>query len=1047
MNALLSSLAKACRENKFNHKLLIVNSYRLGNQLMAALAREGFFWLNLAPVTPLDLAWGIREKDFTGQELEMISDGQALLLVSEILEEMNNSGRLKYFSKLEGADCLVNLLKGTVVELRMAGISSEDIDPGNFVDKEKGRELRTVLKGYEKRLQEEKLLDSAALYTQVLESLRQGGAVKRKEVLYLLPQEQELDFLSFNFLDVLTEGQRIILPTENVGSLSNPNGFYFQKAGKPEKESPFSWLFEVENAPPFAGEEPEVEIFQAYGAACEIKEVFRRLKRESIPADKAVVCYTSAEAYLPLLLTLSSTYNIPLTFADGIPVVFTRPGKLLLGLLSWIEGNYAASTLYRLFTEGALKVSSGINLARLLRRAGIGWGRERYLPCLEALEQGLQADAQSVETEESEGLRAYLASQQEQVRELKKIISFILDSLPLPERLENQDNPRNPENLESPENRGEVNFQQFCTALAEILEAYAHERGSWDRDAGEALREELAETSRSIEGKTPMGRGVKKLKERLTNLRIGASGFEPGHLHVTSLGQGEWSYRSYTFLVGLDDGHFPGSGLQDPVLLERERAALSPNLMSRSAFPQENIYRLNRFLSSRRKGKITFSFSSFDPVEGRASFPAAVLLQVYRLKTGNPQADYSAFMNSLARPASYFPEEHIYSFSEDEWWGSLVLKGKKAGSLQEVRDCYRGLHKGLLAEEARSGERFTIFDGKVCANLDQVDPRQNQRPLSATGIERLATCPFSYFLRYILKVESPEEQIFDPGAWLAPLFRGLLMHRIYAEYLRKICSQTPVSTSESSADREFLTEIAEELIEETKEEIPPPSPVVYEQEKAELLQGLEVFLRAEEELWQEGSIPVYLEVPFGLGSQDIEEAGQGLETPLQVELPDGGIVGLRGRIDRIDCISSKGVYRVWDFKTGSTYGFDEGKHFQKGRQIQHALYGLAAEVILQQEDPKARVEEAGYIFPTEKGEGQRFLRSQGRRQEALEALQKMLDLLSAGGFCATDDKDRCKYCDYQPVCRFPHSVERMKEKLSCRDNAELEPWKELQEYE
>ncbi|RQD74207.1 MAG: PD-(D/E)XK nuclease family protein [Candidatus Syntrophonatronum acetioxidans] len=1026
VNTFLASLAKACQDYRFKPKLLIVESYQQGHQLLTALAGEGVSWLNLVPVTPLDLAQEIWDRDPRAGDFQGIGPGQALFLVSEILDKMYSQSLLEYFSKLQGTDSLVDLLYGTLQELRMAGISSDQVKIESFVDEKKGRELKILLEEYEKTLEEEKLLDSAALYSRALDMLKKDKGSGRDN-LYLLPEELDLDYLSFTFLDRLTREGRLVLPGEKVEGLSRTHDFYFKASPIPQGKSPFSWLFQLEGAPSFTGEKPEV--FQAYGASCEVKEVFRRLKKDHIPVDQGVICYTRGEDYIPLLLALSSTLDIPLTFAGGLPVAFTRPGKLLLGLLYWIEDNYSLSTLYSLFAEGNLKVSTGTGLARLLRQAGIGWGRNRYLPSLEALKESFQERARRKEEEEGEGLKDYRDRKQEQVQELYQVLSFILDNIPHGKE-------------------DKTPFQELCRGLSRILEEYAPSGDSWEVAAQETLREHLEEIALSIGGEIPLGRAVKRLRETLGNLSAGASSPEPGHLHVASLRQGEWAYRPYTFVVGLDDGHFPGSGLQDPVLLEVERAFLSPHLKGRASLPQENIYQLNRLLAT-RKGKMTLSFPSYDPVEGRASFPTPLLLQVYRLVNNNPRADYSTFIKSLDRPAAYFPREENFSFSPEEWWGSQVLEEKRRGDLPRVRECYPGIDKGLLAEEYRQKEIFTIFDGKIQAATAPVDPRKNQRPLSATALEQLAACPYSYFLRFVLKIEPPEEEVFDPGTWLDPLSRGLLMHQIYAEYLRKISSNKPSPSQVPEADGDLLVEIAREFTEKTREEIPPPSLLVYEEEKMEILQGLEVFLRSEELLRQEGSIPLYLEVPFGLkgGPQDIKEAGLGREKPLEIKLPRGDKVALRGRIDRIDLVVPRETYRVLDFKTGGTYNYDEGKYLLEGRQIQHALYGLAAEVILQEKYPQARVEDAGYIFPTEKGEGQCFLHLQDRRQEALEALEKMIDLLSAGAFCPTDDQKRCNYCDYQAVCRYPSSVEGTKTKLSCQENLELQPWKELKEYE
>lgn len=1015
MNVLLSSLAGVCSSYLFTSKLIIVDSKRSGYQLLETLAQKGFPWLNLTPVVSFDLAYDIAKGFLDERNIEIISDGQILYVISEILGEMKNKDELVYFSDFEDIGELAVMLKSSLLELRMADVSSHQIKPEDFVDKQKGCELKKLLEGYERKLAEDKLADPAAVYSAALELL------DFREYLYLIPENLDLDYLTYKFVDHLTWENRIVLPVDNVSGLKRPRGFYFQPDRKSESKSPFSYLYNVESLEIPPTDSPD--IFHAYGASCEVKEVFRRIKKNNIPVDKCIVVYTNGSTYIPVILSAASTYNIPVTFGEGIPVNFTRPGRLLCDLLSWIENNYADGILYRILTADSIKVSSGVTLAKLLRKAGIGWGRDRYGVCLDNLEKELRSKALGVE-EEDIGLQSYLLNMREYILELQIITEYFLKNIPF----QDED--------------GKVDFNDFCTGLINIVRGYAPEAAGIDKTAKESILELLEDSFLSFEGKTPISTAVKKIRTQMKLLKTGVGGFEPGHLHVTSLRRGEWAFRSHIFLVGLDGGSFPGSGIQDPVFLDSERTKITSNLSLMSDSPEKNIYKLNRFLASQR-GSVTLSFSSYNPSEGRDSFPAAALLQVYRLQTGNPEADYSALMASLGKSAAYFPLECENSLSEEDWWGSLVLYDKKRGDLQSVRSCYPGLDAGLQAEEARSSRQFTKFDGKVAVDPAEVDPRKNMQPMSVTGIERFAVCPFAYFMRHILKVEPPEEYVFDPGRWLDPPSKGSLLHKIFADFLERVY----FSSSMPSAEKEVLFEIAEKHIAKTKEEIPIPSSLVFEHEKNELFRDLEVFLRVEEELLQEGSSPKYLEVPFGTGKRGAYPQTLYREKPVEIELPDEKSILLKGRIDRIDSTPQGDIYRVWDFKTGSTYEFNERDYIKQGRQIQHALYAYAAEVILKQEKSSVCVEEAGYIFPTEKGEGQRYLRSQSRRSEALYALNIMLDLLSAGIFCAANDSDRCGYCVYQNVCRYPDSTRFINEKLKNDDNKELELWKELQKYD
>jgi RecB family exonuclease len=140
---------------------------------------------------------------------------------------------------------------------------------------------------------------------------------------------------------------------------------------------------------------------------------------------------------------------------------------------------------------------------------------------------------------------------------------------------------------------------------------------------------------------------------------------------------------------------------------------------------------------------------------------------------------------------------------------------------------------------------------------------------------------------------------------------------------------------------------------------------------------------------------------------------------------------LRGRIDRIDRRKPH-EYEVWDYKTGSSWGYSEEGHLNSGKQLQHCLYALAAEILLQKgPDKNARVVRGGYFFMSPKGEGLRIEKSQVSREALFELLKDLFEILRSGTFPCSFDKEPCRFCDYSAVCGGEEiAVPRAKEKLS-----------------
>ena len=118
----------------------------------------------------------------------------------------------------------------------------------------------------------------------------------------------------------------------------------------------------------------------------------------------------------------------------------------------------------------------------------------------------------------------------------------------------------------------------------------------------------------------------------------------------------------------------------------------------------------------------------------------------------------------------------------------------------------------------------------------------------------------------------------------------------------------------------------------------------------------------------------------------------------------------------------------------------------QGRLVQHALYLAMAESVLKRKvNPKAVVKQAGYYFPTGRGQGERIVRTREQLASAGDVMQCLCQIVANGAFLATNDPDEdCGYCDYKLICHdLADTATASQLKLDNGRNQALKPMREL----
>ncbi len=964
-NRLLSELAAFCAEHPVDEKILLVPSFPIGQQILDALARSGTPHLNLRPATVFSLAHGIAGAALAAEGRRFLSRAQLLAVVETACDEV--LGADSYFGALRRSVGLHRALHRTLDELRRARVTPADLKAAAFDDRRKGVELAALAQAYEVALEKLGAAD-------VAEVLERGTAARRAErepataAHVLRPSSLELAPLEEAFLEAYA-GKTTALPEDTFDG---------------------------------ARDGPGVEFAHALSEENEVRSVFRRILDEALHVDEVEIVFDDDATYRPLVHELASQYGVPCTLSHGVPVTYTRPGQGILDVLDFVARGHRSSFLERLLADGRAELSSdargrhrvgGVRAARLLRRARVVAGASRYAPRLDAL----------VDRERAASVHEEAGGQAESAREerlaaaeaLRSYVTRFLAALP-------------------PVSRGMVSLPALAKACGEIVGTLLTRASDLDGAAAEALRDLMAQLAELPERRLSVDDAAGRLREAVEGLAVDSASPSAGHVHAARLGRAGWAGRKWTFVLGLDEARFPGPPRQDPVLLDSEREILnrthagSPLALPGRTQAGKRVAELHALLA-RSRGRSVLTFSNRDILQDSERFPSPVLLALFRTRESRAAASWEDFASALPKPATFVPDGA--PLDEIEWWLARLRETPGASGLDvEVGRAYPWLGEGARAQVARASSEFTAWDGRLSADSEELDPRKNRVPLSASRLEKLARCPRAYFYEYVLDLVPPDE-VRREDEWLNPREFGNLLHETLYDFMAGLRAEG--LRLDPARDAARLRAVAGRRLARWKEIVPPPNLAAYRGQEDEIFAACDIFLRAES---SNTATPKWFEVPFGLKRAKHDEP-LGSPEPVEIATPGGSFL-LQGQIDRID-ETGPGRYTVWDYKSGGDFSFKEearaARPLKGGRLLQHALYRRAAVQLLGRSGISAPEVASGYFLTTRKGRMQRF-EMNATDADVDGTLDDLFALVASGSFPHTADAGDCRFCAFRAIC-------------------------------
>ena len=972
--AVLRHLGAVTDRYRLDRKVLVSRTLGEGRELLRALSRLRGSWIGWEVTTPRRLAMELVAPGLAAEGRELADPYEEQAAVDRALDEALRTQAHQSLRELAETPGFRRAVLNAVDALRLAGV-----DPAR-VGAVGGRVqalLADVLVRYDGLLSEGGRVDTAEVLTRALGRLDGPGSPDPARV-FLVPG-LGVRGAAGRLVEALLDRGAIALRSDPVVGLDRPPVVW---EADPEP-APLSPLSEGRLEPG----DVELELFCASGPAEEIRDVLRRVMASDLRWDEVEIIATDPVVYGGALHVLAERLGVRASYAVGLPVERTRPGRAVSAYFRWIEAGYPADEIRRLLESGDLEVPGEhrpVEVARWLRRLRIGWGRDRYVP---AIERSLEyrATVRPRRGESEPAARRRVERERAELEALRSVIAPILDATP---------------RVGQGGEDGAVSPAALASGLRAFLDrvAAADEPSATARDRLTGIVDRVAAT---LHRETRPQAAIAVLRRHL-EIRVPApqrEGAAPwvsdgGHLHLSDVEHGGYSGRRATFVVGLDADRFPGAGLQDPLLLDAQRKALDPDgLPTASDRLGARRFELAACLA-RLRGRVTLSYSAWEPTEARAVAPASILLDGFRAATGSRTASFEDLLEGLGDAASPVARSSAVD-ATDVWFQALETDGILASGTDVVRAAHPGLGAGLDAAAARTADTATAHHGVITPRRS-LDPRENpDLVLSASGLEDLGACGLRYFYRYALGIRKPEEPELDPDAWLSAMDRGRLLHSVFETLLSEARARG------LRAGEEAFTALALEVLDrETRlmaREVPPPGEAVRRRELRELRADVRSFahmMEGRDDRWRA------LELRFGFGG----------DPPAPLELTSGEI-RLRGAIDRVD--EMPGGLVVVDYKTGGT-GRYERRHgiFNGGRRLQNLVYTLAAEWAL--ESDVSRME---YHFPTWRGQNEVI----GFERPEVERGRRLIDLLlrtvADGRFLPTEDADDCRFCDYRPICR------------------------------
>lgn len=747
-----------------------------------------------------------------------------------------------------------------------------------------------------------------------------------------------------------------------------------------------------------------------------IRQIMRELNERNTPLHRMAILYRMADPYASLIRDELRMAGIPMAGPDRESLAGTGVGRTLSGLLELCGSEFPRSEVMGWLSSCPVRnpVDRAASFSPsqwdvVTRKAGIVGGLQQWRERLDAHAQRLTADADRRETDGEISVS--------RARGMRTEAAVALDIRAFIDKLA--------EDLVPPADG--ASWREFADWAKGLLDRYlAPDVNGSDDDAMERIRRSLDEfaAADSVHNEATLA-AFRQMVGEMMQAPFGHLGPTGQGVFVSSFAGAAGMTFDAIWMVGMIEGAVPPSPRRDPLLTEADWSAAGGRDRIQTRMAEERYEYLAAVASASRR---TLTYPVANAASQRQAYPSRWFLEQASTLAGVPVRsgdlaglrgnDWLTVDDSTQQALANAGE--IGLADEVDFRRRRLLEWRRDGrSLPHHPYAQRNpMARASQLGRQRSLRQLTEYDGNL-SGIDEIDRfsiRPDETPISPTALESWATCPYRYFLAYVLRLgalDTPEE-IFSISA----LDRGTLGHDILERFIRESLQngQLPAPGEPwSSRDHERLMRIAAQCFQDAEARGVTGKRLLWNMVKTEILSDLETFLEADALLREAGeTADVRVETRFGFGDA----------TTAVVE-PETGI-NFRGMIDRIDISGDGKKVLVVDYKTGSAepyMGLDDDP-IDQGRHLQLGVYSLAARALF----PDAATVSAAYWFSTNRGKFQFVpaahfnITDESVGERFREGVTSIVDGINAGIFPANPGPpgrygpSNCQYCDFDAVC-------------------------------